>query len=478
VKRLAALLVATLLALAAIEGGLRLWTVLPPAPLFESAGDGRLVTSSAWPVIGRVELNESPKRLRIVWMGASTVQGVPFQPVVSPPRWLDLILAWRGVRAEVIPVAGSGLDATRLASFMPDVLALQPDAIVITTGHNEYLRTGELLDKRWWHSLQLGWRLNMLIEGAARQVGRMPTIEHDFDHDAIIGNLRDRLAEMNALTAEAGVPLVMTVPVCNLADFPPALGDDPRIAPGPDAAWSLGQEALDLGNTRAALEAFEYARDHDRWPHRATERVIATVKESARVLVPIDRIIRDASESGSPGFDLFMDHCHPNLEGQRLLALATADVLEDLRLFEATGLRGQAPPAAEVLPRFGVNPGVRKAAEARTGRALVRFALLSGKNTSGRAGNIELAARDMLLQVQASAEAPIAEIEANLLLLELKIGEVDAARGRLASARRDNPASVQRLQYLHDTYPWVREVFEENGFRLFDGELLSLRRLP
>lgn len=472
-KRLAALLVASLLGLVALEGGLRINRALPPPPLFESIDRGRLRTSRSWPAIGMVEFAEVPTRLRIVWMGASTVQGVPYQPVVSPPRWLQLILAWRGVKAEVVPIAGPGLDVDRLAGLLPEVLALQPDLVVLTTGHNEYLRTGELLDLRWWHGLQLGWRLHLLIEGAARAVGRMPTLQEDFDHDAILENLRARLAQMNALAELAGVPLVMTIPISNLSDFPPALGDDSRLAPSPDQAWALGHVALTKGNERAAHEAFAYAREHDRWPHRATDRVVAVVKQSARVLVPMDRIFDEASENGSPGFDLFTDHCHPNLEGQRLLAIAVADVLEDLRLFEATGLRGQAPPTADALPRFGVTASVRLAAEARTGRSLARFALLSGKESS-----VQAIARDMLRRVQAASTTPMGEIQTSLALLDLLLGEVAAARERLDATRRDNPRSLTRLQHLHDTYPWVREVFEQNGLRLADSELRSLHRLP
>jgi lysophospholipase L1-like esterase len=473
VKRLAAALLATLLGLAMLEGALRVVTVLPPAPLFVDIGSGRVAVSPDWPVIGKVQLREVPTRLRIVWMGASTVQGVPYQPVSSPPRWLDLILAWRGVRAEVVPIAGSGLDITRITRLMGDVLELQPDVIVLTTGHNEYLRTGQLLGGRWWYSLQLGWRLNLLIEGAALQVGRIPTLEHGFDHDAILANLRTQLAEMNRMAEEAGVILVMTVPICNLSEFPPALGDNPGLSPAPDQAWALGQDALGLGNRRAAREAFEYARDNDRWPHRATDRIIAAVKDAARVLVPLDRIFEQASRNGSPGFELFMDHCHPNLPGQRLMATAVADVLEDLGLSEASGLRGQAPTIDYVLPRLGVSAAVQQAAEARTGRALVRFALLSGRHSS-----LTDAARDILVAVQAGAATPIGEIETNLLLLELKMGKLAAARGRLAATMRNSPRSVTRLQHLYDTYPWVREVFEDNSVRLSGGELLPLRRLP
>ena len=103
----------------------------------------------------------------------------------------------------------------------------------------------------------------------------------------------------------------------------------------------------------------------------------------------------------------------------------------------------------------------------------MRFALLSELGSA-----VSEAARSILQEVRERAPQPVGEIETNLMLLELKLGEVDAARERLAGVVADAPRSVELLQHLHDTYPWVREVFEQNGLRLSDGELLSLRRLP
>jgi hypothetical protein len=72
--------------------------------------------------------------------------------------------------------------------------------------------------------------------------------------------------------------------------------------------------------------------------------------------VPVDDVFDAATPTGIPGFELFADHCHPNPAGQRLLASAVADAIEDLGRLPATGRRGQAPDLAEGLEHFGMGP--------------------------------------------------------------------------------------------------------------------------
>ena len=91
--------------------------------------------------------------------------------------------------------------------------------------------------------------------------------------------------------------------------------------------------ALDaLGRHAEAREAFERARDEDVCPLRALGPMPGIVAEVARErgvpLVDFAAVVEERSRQGIPGEDLFLDHVHPTIEGNRVLAL---EILETLR---------------------------------------------------------------------------------------------------------------------------------------------------
>jgi len=385
---------------------------------------------------------------------------------IAAARWLAEVLRARGVDAEVVTVAGAGLSSAGLTALLPDVLRLHPDAIVLDTGHNEYLTASALLDHRWWHAFRIGQQLDAWIGGHAPSGERMPEPGHGFDHATVVAAFAAHLRAIKALAADAGVPLLLCAPVSNLADCPPVLGDDPSLPEDGDAAFERGRALLEAGDLPAARAAFERARDVDRWPHRAGSALLAAVHDSGIEVVPVDRVFDEHSARGSPGFDLFADHCHPTPAGQRLMALVVADALEDLKLFPLTGQRGRAPSTDEVLPRLGADAALFSRAAAQIGRTFTGFALMSGRD-----GLVARVAQQRLDEAAALPGPRAGELEANFALLDLLRGERQSARRHLQTCADLSPDALARVQRLHDEYPWVRAVFARNGLALRKGEL-------
>ena len=487
--RLLLALGATLGALLVTEGVLRMPAVRTASP-FETTPQGTLVRSPAWGSLVEFELAPRPEpgRPRIVWMGESTVAGFPFnerprepgrtEPTMSPPHWLDFILEARGVPAEVVTLAAPGIDSSELAELFPHALALSPAAIVVTLGHNEYLESGLLLERPWWRHWQLAWHVRRLLGLDALSTERLPTPQDDFDHAEILADFRERLETMRAQAADAGVPLLLCTPVCNLADHPPLVGDDPRLPEDADRAWTRGRALLAAGDVPGARAAFEAARDRDRWPHRATGPLIEAIAQvaggggradggSAR-LVDVAAAFDAASTRGVPGFDLFMDHCHPDPGGQRLMALTVADALEDAGVVAASGHRGEAPELAAGLARFGLDDKALAGMRAVMGRSYVGFAVVTG-----RWGAYAEFALQNLQQAVAGMDAP-GEVETSFALLELLRGDVEAARAHIDNASRTAPEMVVKLQKAVERYPWMRAAFERNGVRLVKGRIVPL----
>ncbi len=84
---------------------------------------------------------KSPGTRRVFVLGGSTVQGRPFATETAFSTWLKLRLeaADPDARFEVVNCGGVSYASYRVAKIMEEVIAYQPDAIVIYTGHNEFL---------------------------------------------------------------------------------------------------------------------------------------------------------------------------------------------------------------------------------------------------------------------------------------------------------------------------------------------------
>ena len=101
---------------------------------------------------------------RIFILGGSTVQGRPFEPATSFGKWMELELNAIDPSRQyrVINCGGISYASYRLTSVAEEVLPHSPDAIVLATGHNEFLedQTYKKLKQR------SGFRL--AIESAAK----------------------------------------------------------------------------------------------------------------------------------------------------------------------------------------------------------------------------------------------------------------------------------------------------------------------
>lgn len=80
-----------------------------------------------------------------------------------------------------------------------------------------------------------------------------------------------------------------------------------------------------------AKAAFVRARDEDVCPLRALTPMLEIVADVAAKrgvpFVDFTRLLEQKSEHATPGDDWFLDHVHPTIEGNRILALALLDVL-------------------------------------------------------------------------------------------------------------------------------------------------------
>lgn len=143
-------------------------------------------------------------------------------------------------------------------------------------------------------------------------------------------------------------------PKAALTAFTAAVAIDPSYA---ELHYRIGQAHLSLGEYHLAYQAFDRARQEDIVPLRALNEFNAILRAvAARKKVPladVEQTFVRISPGNIPGDNLFVDHVHPSIEGQQLVAwvvLSTATTADFVPL-DASVWQKKMPQAREFLRR-------------------------------------------------------------------------------------------------------------------------------
>lgn len=375
-KAVAGLLVAVCV-LGSAEGVARLVTGAPEVPVVVSMPDGseglwqevggelrpKLVEHQEWWPVG----DKQPGRLRVVLLGGSSLAAPP-----DDRRRAASLLA-KGIDAEVINLAVSGMDSGHLLATLPGVVALEPDLVIIYSGHNDLgnavfeqryadIRSVALARARavLGHS-----RLFELLEAGLRGREERTMTQHfavaevslsDGQRAAAIADFEDRLGQLVGGLTEAGLPVVLSTVVSNPAfpsvqwrcpDLMRSLGAEPshravvdlsavdsaalaaarEQSPCADLDLVWARRAFDAGDAEQAVEMLERLRDEDPVPLRAPRATNAAVRRVADAHgVPVVDVAAEFRKRGGgvepPGW--FKDQVHVNELGELALAAAFA----------------------------------------------------------------------------------------------------------------------------------------------------------
>lgn len=220
---------------------------------------------------------KKPGARRIFVLGGSTVQGRPYATETAFSTWLKLKLETADAdhEYEVINAGGVSYASYRVARILDEVLGHAPDAIVIYTGHNEFLEdrtyapvrgmsgASVLVNRIASHWKTVGWVQRKLrrqtdigppnetlgneVDTRLDHAGGLESYRRDDGwRNGVEAAFEQSLSIMVDRCETARVPLILCVPASDLVNTPPfKVAVDPTLAPEQqrkiEDAWDLVQ---------------------------------------------------------------------------------------------------------------------------------------------------------------------------------------------------------------------------------------------
>jgi lysophospholipase L1-like esterase len=506
----------------------------PDGPLLVRSPSAPGVDASAMAVapdrLGSLK-SKAAGRVRVIVVGESTVAGFPFFGQLSFSRLLEHALRRAGGDVEVVNFGRAADSSSDVAEAAIASLQLAPDVLVVSSGHNEFQASyvGALRDGAWPRlrtllrelalvraGQQRDWRTEAAEEEQlpAEAVADLPFLsEAEFDRGS--RRYRDQLDRVAAAAARAGVPLVVMTQVANLAVAPCASAFRQPLAPDERAAYrrelaaamerladgavaagvSVGDrlEVLLQKDSAVALAQFaaarcreavgdlDGARDRyraalllDAYPNRGGARLNEVIREFTResgaALVDADAVWQRRG-GAAPGNDLFLDYCHPNLEGIALLAETLLAGLLERKLLPPVvdGERALAwlrEPADHWLESLSLTRD-------RLAGGLVEAALLmlGAAERTGEPGERWRLARSGFRQARSIAPARL-DAALGAIATGLVLGSVNESLTDADKLWRSDPQALQKLHDQLPSLPQLASAIAAAGVEWRDGRLV------
>lgn len=313
---------------------------------------------------------KSPNSFRIVVQGGSSAAGFPYGRFGSLSGMLEQRFKrqYPDKEIEIINTAMSAVNSYTLLDLTDDILAIEPDLVLIYAGHNEFLGimgVGSTLAARGGRSASLMYlqfrelRLFQLMQQVFLLFQDKPDVSQSNDRTLMAKVAAGQTIPFNSELFEEGleqfsgnldlilakykaeqIPVVLGTLASNEKDQPPfASGTESTNA---DAFYQAGFTAYLQRNYAKALESFQAARDYDQLRFRAPSSfndIIRSKVDSELVhLADSESRIRKDEQSGVIGYDHMLEHLHPNVRGYFLLAEAFADVISEQQFLDQPAL--------------------------------------------------------------------------------------------------------------------------------------------
>jgi tetratricopeptide (TPR) repeat protein len=337
--------------------------------------------------------NKNEKTFRIVVQGASTALGVPYMHGGSFPAMLEqrLRLTCPDKEIEIINTAITAVNTYTLLDLADEITEIEPDAIIIYAGHNEYYGALGVASTQQFSSIQGlvylymifdDLRLFRLIKSLQTGIARKKSADVLLNPDktlmermvreqsipygskiyfAGIRQFERNIGKLVKIYNRKNLPVLISTTVSNLRDMRPFISSGTKVVPGLNQEYKEEKEFVlhliekEKDNACAHYRAgqlfyaekdyiqaeimFRRAKDLDLLRFRAPEAFNEILRENADkwdiILVDLDSVFSCHSANGIIGNELITEHVHPNVKGYFLMADAFYSELFDNKILES-----------------------------------------------------------------------------------------------------------------------------------------------
>jgi|WetSurMetagenome_2_1015567.scaffolds.fasta_scaffold28702_2 tetratricopeptide (TPR) repeat protein len=303
------------------------------------------------------DIQKKDSAFRVFVLGESSAAGWPYVPNASFPRYIKrkLELLYPDNTIEVINCGISAINTYTLRDFVPGIIEQKPDLILIYTGHNEYYgalgvgSTVNLGNSRflintfiWAQNFKtfqllqssISWLYGVFSSNEkdnngnetlmSRMIGESLITLNSDAYNSGISQFEGNFDDILSWFKEANVPVIIGNLTCNLKDQKPFVSVKTENLPSAEDIYNSAKEYLSNGNIKKAKELFLYAKELDALRFRAPQQINKIIKNLAQkysyTMVNIDSVFQSLSPDGIVGYNLTVDHLHPNIEGYRIIA--------------------------------------------------------------------------------------------------------------------------------------------------------------
>lgn len=305
------------------------------------------------------DIKKQSNSFRIFVLGESSTAGWPYVPNASFPRQLKrkLELFYPENSIEVINCGISAINTYTIRDLIPGIIKEKPDLILIYTGHNEYygalgvassvgfINSRFLVNTYLWltefKTLQLiqniiTWSYGLFskisddgTDGGnetlmSRMIGESLITLNSGLFEAGINQFEGNMDDILKWFKEAGVPVLIGNLTCNTKDLKPFVSVKTETLPAAEEIYKNALQEYNNGNKQKAKELFLYAKELDALRFRAPQKINYAIQKLASKysipLVNIDSAFKANSPDEIVGYNLTVDHLHPNIEGYKLIS--------------------------------------------------------------------------------------------------------------------------------------------------------------
>lgn len=317
--------------------------------------------------------NKPDNSYRVFAMGGSSAAGYPYGFNGTYSRVVRDVLqdAMPNKTVEVINVGISAISSYTLFDQVDEIIEQKPDAILIYAGHNEFygalgvgsnenlggfpafvrfylklqnfktfmfLRTIIVDTGKWFASFfgdadvdKIGTLMERIVDSRSIELGspkhELAMIQFESNLNAIINKFKGK-----------NIPVYIGSVASNLKDHAPFVNITDGEQPPAQQVFDEAKEAYSDSTFTDALDKFTLAKDLDglkfRAPSEINQVIHKTTQEHTNThYVPVYEELARSTEDGIIGFELMLEHLHPNQEGYFLVGKAFSEkLLSDLNL--------------------------------------------------------------------------------------------------------------------------------------------------